>query len=188
MDPVTGSIIGGVVGKVLDLVRVKVGDPIAMKELENDALAIATQAETDQMKVDQQRLATVQSMLRNKSLFVSGAIPAYLWVVPLTVVFNCWIMPLLNFIGAMFLEPGAWTRISPVWLPTAYLTIVGVIITGLFGKKVVDNNAFFGKDGRLMSPPKQLVDSMILQAEQKGDNVELRFKQLMENYKKEGGN
>jgi len=174
------EVITAAVGGVLDIVKAKVGDPIKEKEIEVEALKITKNAEIELEKVTQARLEAVKAMLNHKSIFVSGAIPAFLWVVPISVVFNCWIMPVLNYFGPRVMVD--FVPVSPVWLPASYLTVVCIIISGLFGKKVIDGNAWFGKDGTLISPPKQVVESLVIQAAEKGENVEERFNKLVVKY------
>lgn len=112
-------------------------------------------------KIDAQesvsRLKVVGHMLQNKSVFVSGGIPALLWLAVLYIVANYIVFPMLAGLGM---------NISPIDLPPEYWSLLKVIVVGLFGKKVVDNNEWrWG--GKLVSPSKAQTEIAIA----RGDTV-----------------
>lgn len=75
------------------------------------------------------RFGALRAWQSNKSLFVSGAIPAILWTVVFTAVFNYIIAPLLGAFGV---------SVPILELPPAYYTLAGSIVWGLLGKKAWD--------------------------------------------------
>ena len=75
------------------------------------------------------RFGALAAWQSNKSLFVSGAIPAILWTVVFTAVFNYIIAPLLGTFGL---------TVPVLELPPAYYTLAGSIVWGLLGKKAWD--------------------------------------------------
>lgn len=133
------------------------------------------------------RMGVLQVLLSNKNLFVAGAIPALIWIGVLSILNNYVLMPWVQVFG-----------ISPpqIDLPTPYWELLGWIITGLFGKKIVDDNAWFWK-GKLISPSKKSIEASvvtgkapvekILEQEEQNkasmDYIEKRFEELTKKFK-----
>ncbi len=133
------------------------------------------------------RMGILQSMFRHESLFVAGGIPSLIWIGVLSLLNNYILMPWAAAFGL---------KAPAVDLPEAYWTLLGYIITGLFGKKLVDNNAWFWK-GKLVSPSKKSLEASVLtgttpvekalEQESAEDYVERRLAELKaEMQKKEG--
>jgi hypothetical protein len=124
------------------------------------------------------RMNVLQAMMGNKSLFVAGGIPSLIWIGVLSLLNNYVLMPWMGVIG--FSAPA-------VELPEQYWTLLGWVITGLFGKKIVDDNAWFW-NGKLVSPSKKSLEASIysgttpaekiLEQESAEDYVERRLAEL----------
>ena len=102
------------------------------------------------------RLGMLGNMLSNKSFFVAGAIPAFLWSGVLFVVVNYVLLPLLAGIFGLVIDP----LIMPEW----YCGLLKTIIVCLLGKKALDGNEWRWGD-KLISPAKSQVEA----AAAKGD-------------------
>ncbi len=107
------------VGKIVD-------DLVSTPEEKREAQLRLKELEIRDQEARFGALAAWQS---NKSLFVSGAIPAILWTVVFTAVFNYIIAPLLGAFGV---------SVPVLELPPAYYTLAGSIVWGLLGKKAWD--------------------------------------------------
>ena len=107
------------VGKIVD-------DLVSTPEEKREAQLRLKELEIRDQEARFGALAAWQS---NKSLFVSGAIPAILWTVVFTAVFNYIIAPLLGTFGL---------TVPVLELPSAYYTLAGSIVWGLLGKKAWD--------------------------------------------------
>ena len=107
------------VGKIVD-------DLVSTPEEKREAQLRLKELEIRDQEARFGALAAWQS---NKSLFVSGAIPAILWTVVFTAVFNYIIAPLLGAFGV---------SVPILELPPAYYTLAGSIVWGLLGKKAWD--------------------------------------------------
>ena len=107
------------VGKIVD-------DLVSTPEEKREAQLRLKELEIRDQEARFGALAAWQS---NKSLFVSGAIPAILWTVVFTAVFNYIIAPLLGTFGL---------TVPVLELPPAYYTLAGSIVWGLLGKKAWD--------------------------------------------------
>lgn len=119
-----------------------------------------TELKLELAKLDAQdtaaRMGALQAMFSNKSMFVSGAIPAIIWVFVLSLANNYILLPWARVFGAAFPE-------AP--LPDAVIALVGAIVAGLLGKKYMDNNEFYYPNGQIKSPSKMLIEA----AAAKGD-------------------
>lgn len=132
------------------------------------------------------RMGVLQSMMSNKNLFVSGGIPSLIWIGVLSLLNNYVLMPWMNVIG--FSTP-------VVELPEQYWTLLGVVITGLFGKKVIDDNSWFW-NGKLISPSKKSIEASMalgrtppekdLERESAEEYVERRLAEMKAEMQKEG--
>ena len=100
------------------------------------------------------RLNALGGMLSNNNWFVSGAIPAILWIIALSIFNNFVLLPWAAVFGGTLPE---------VALPEPVWTLAGWIITGLLGKKVIDNNEWYRKDGTLFTPSRKMVDRAVEQ-------------------------
>lgn len=94
-----------------------------------------------------ERAKTLRSMLSNQSLFVSGGIPAFLWIGVIVLLNNHVIAPYFS-------------AVKPMDLPEAYWGLLSTIIIGLFGKKVIDDNQW-SWNGKVISPSKKQVDMAV---------------------------
>lgn len=107
------------VGKIVD-------DLVSTPEEKREAQLRLKELEIRDQEARFGALAAWQS---NKSLFVSGSIPAILWTVVFTAVFNYIIALLLGAFGV---------SVPVLELPPAYYTLAGSIVWGLLGKKAWD--------------------------------------------------
>ena len=107
------------VGKIVD-------DLVSTPEEKREAQLRLKELEIRDQEARFGALAAWQS---NKSLFVSGSIPAILWTVVFTAVFNYIVAPLLGAFGV---------SVPVLELPPAYYTLAGSIVWGLLGKKAWD--------------------------------------------------
>ena len=98
------------------------------------------------------RMGVLQAMLSNKSMFVAGGIPALIWLGVIMLFNNYVLLPWAEVFGL---------RAPQVILPEQYWTLLGWIITGLFGKKIIDNNAWYWK-GKLISPSKKSLEASLM--------------------------
>lgn len=97
------------------------------------------------------KMETQKAWLGNTNWFVSGAIPAILWMISLVVFFNHILGPLLK---------GGGLAVPIMALPEWYYDLAKLIIGGLFAKKVIDNNEWW-IGGKLVSPSKKTVEAAI---------------------------
>lgn len=102
------------------------------------------------------RLEVLKAMFSNKSLFVSGGIPALIWVGVLSIFNNYVLLPWASVFGA---------TAPNVELPEYYWILLGAIITGILGKKAFDENEIWRKDGTLLSPSKLQVKRAVAEGE-----------------------
>lgn len=124
------------------------------------------------------RMNVLQVMMGNKSLFVSGGIPSLIWLGVIALFNNYVLLPWAGVFGL---------PVPDVVLPEQYWTLLGWVITGLLGKKLVDDNAWFWK-GKLVSPSKKSLEASIysgtapperiLEQESAEDYVERRLAEL----------
>jgi hypothetical protein len=124
------------------------------------------------------RMGVLQSMFQHKSLFVSGGIPSLIWLGVIALFNNYVLIPWAGVFGF---------PVPDVALPEQYWTLLGWVITGLFGKKIVDDNAWFW-NGKLVSPSKKSLEASIysgttpaekvLEQESAEDYVERRLAEL----------
>jgi hypothetical protein len=131
------------------------------------------------------RMNVLQSMFQHKSLFVAGGIPSLIWIGVLSLLNNYILLPWVGVIGL---------PAPAVDLPEQYWTLLGWIVTGLLGKKIVDDNAWFWK-GKLVSPSKKSLEASIysgtapvekvLEQESAEDYVERRLAELKAEMRKE---
>lgn len=98
------------------------------------------------------KMETQKAWLGNVNWFVSGAIPAILWMISLVVANNCILAPWLNGILGF--------KVPIVELPAWYSSLAMTIVTGLFAKKVVDDNEWW-IGGKLVSPSKKTIEASI---------------------------
>lgn len=104
------------------------------------------------------RMGVLRGMLSNKSLFVSGAIPALLW------------LAVLGLLNNYVLGP--WFGVQPINFPDQYWTLLTTVIVGLFGKKVVDGNEFRWPNGNVASPKKE--SNEVVKQEKKTPDVPVK--------------
>lgn len=113
------------------------------------------------------KMETQKAWLSNSNWFVSGAIPAILWMISLVVANNCILAPWLNGIFGF--------SIPIITLPEWYSGLAMTIITGLFAKKVIDNNEWW-IGGKLVSPSRQTIEAAITggKTQPVGESVSLK--------------
>jgi len=97
------------------------------------------------------KMETQKAWLSNTNWFVSGAIPAILWMISLVVFFNHILGPILKGIGL---------GIPLLDLPEWYSGLAKLIIGGLFTKKVVDANEWW-INGKLVSPSTKTIEASL---------------------------
>lgn len=102
------------------------------------------------------RMGVLRGLLSNKSMFVAGAIPALIWLAVLALINNYILMPWVGVFGG---------NAPPVNLPQQYWSLLTIIITGLFGKKVVDGNEIRWPNGNLMTPKKEKKEEVAIDPE-----------------------
>ena len=127
------------VGKIVD-------DLVSTPEEKREAQLRLKELEIRDQEARFGALAAWQS---NKSLFVSGAIPAILWTVVFTAVFNYIVAPLLGAFGV---------SVPVLELPPAYYTLAGSIVWGLLGKKAWDATDL--QWGNFEKRPKTVVEAL----------------------------
>ena len=98
------------------------------------------------------KMETQKAWLANPNWFVSGAIPAILWMISLVVLNNSILAPWLN--GFLKLE------IPIVSLPDWYSNLAAIIVTGLFAKNTSENGEWW-INGKLVSPSRKTVEASI---------------------------
>ena len=121
---------------ILDTINKFIPDGAEKNRLQADLERVA-------LEVDKERLGALKGMLSSNSFFVSGAIPAILWILVLSVFNNYILMPWVAVFGK---------TIPNINLPDEFWTLVGWIVTGLLAKKAVDGNAFYSSSGALLKP------------------------------------
>lgn len=156
------------IGEIIDRV---LPDPKKAQELKYQLAQLQADENVARMNV-------LQAMMGNKSLFVSGGIPSLIWLGVIAIFNNYVLLPWAGVFG--FPVPN-------VALPEQYWTLLGWVITGLFGKKIVDDNAWFW-NGKLVSPSKKSLEASIysgtapaekiLEHENAEDYVERRLAEL----------
>ena len=97
------------------------------------------------------RMGVLTGMLSNQSMFVSGAIPAIIWLCPLMLLSNYVLLPWVRVFGF---------AVPEISYPAQYWGLLSTIIVGLFGKKVVDDNEWW-IGGKLVSPSKKTIEASI---------------------------
>ncbi len=112
------------------------------------------------------KMETQKAWLSNSNWFVSGAIPAILWMVSLVILFNHIVGPLLKGIGI---------AVPLLDLPEWYYGLAKLIVGGLFTKKVIDNNEWW-IGGKLVSPSRQTIEASIAggKTQPVGESVSLK--------------
>jgi hypothetical protein len=126
------------------------------------------------------RFGALAAWQGNKSLFVSGSIPAILWTVVFTAVFNYIIAPLLGTFGL---------TVPVLELPPAYYTLAGSIVWGLLGKKAWDaTDLQWGNFEKRPKPPAVEPASSLVPSRTKkidlndSEAVDRRLRELAEQY------
>lgn len=97
------------------------------------------------------RIGLLRDMIKNKNFFVSGGIPALIWVFNLAIVNNFILGPWAQALGL---------SVPQINLPGEIVALIGTVIFTLLGKKTIDNNEIWWK-GQLLSPSKQEVEAKV---------------------------
>ncbi len=92
---------------------------------------------------DMEGRKVLKAMLGNDNWFVSGAIPALIWMASIMLFNNFVLLPWAEVFGG---------TVPEVVLPSGYFNLLGAIILGLFGKKAFDGNEI--KFGSFYTPRK----------------------------------
>lgn len=134
------------VGSIIEKV---VPDPNKQNELKIELAKLDTQEATA-------RLGVLQAMFQNKSIFVSGAIPALIWVFVLSVTNNYILVPWARGFGL---------SIPDVPLPDSIVGLVGFVITVILGKKYKDDEETYYSNGQLKNPSKKRIQAEVAACE-----------------------
>ncbi len=129
------------IGKILD-------DLISTPEEKREAQIRLREIDVREVEA---RLSVQRAWLSNQSVFVSGAIPAILWMIVGVAVFNYIFVPLLGSFGV---------SVPVLELPGAYYSLAETIVLGLFGKKAWDSSEIHW-GGQVVKPAKEKVAAEI---------------------------
>lgn len=111
-------------------------DKTKQAELKFELEKLKLEDDTESRKV-------LKAMLGNDNWFVSGAIPALIWMASIMLFNNFVLLPWAEVFGG---------TVPEVVLPSGYFNLLGAIILGLFGKKAFDGNEI--KFGSFYTPRK----------------------------------
>ena len=129
------------IGKILD-------DLISTPEEKREAQLRLREIDVREVEA---RFGALRAWQSHRSLFVSGAIPAILWMIVGVAVFNYILVPLLGSFGV---------SVPVLELPGAYYSLAETIVLGLFGKKAWDSSEIHW-DGQVVKPAKEKVAAEI---------------------------
>ena len=132
----------GLLGGVNNLIDKLVPDPSAKRQIQAELRKAS-------LEVDKERVSALKGMMGSSSLFISGGIPALIWIGAISLFSNFVLAPWTALAGV---------EIPTVTLPEQYWTLLGWIITGLFAKKSFDNNEIH-LGGKLFKPSKDAVET-----------------------------
>jgi hypothetical protein len=133
-------------GGVSTLIDKFVPDPGAKQQIQ-------AELEKASLEVDKERVGALKGMMGSSSIFISGGIPALIWIGAIALFTNYVVMPWAAVFGYTFAE---------VHLPEQYWTLLGWIITGLFAKKSFDNNEIH-LGGKLFKRAKDTVEAEVVE-------------------------
>ena len=136
------------IGKILD-------DLISTPEEKREAQIRLREIDVREVEA---RLSVQRAWLSNQSVFVSGAIPAILWMIVGVAVFNYILVPLLGSFGV---------SVPVLELPGAYYSLAETIVLGLFGKKAWDSSEIHW-GGQVVKPAKEKVAAEIEEPKPQG--------------------
>ena len=136
------------IGKILD-------DLISTPEEKREAQLRLREIDVREVEA---RLSVQRAWLSNQSVFVSGAIPAILWMIVGVAVFNYILVPLLGSFGV---------SVPVLELPGAYYSLAETIVLGLFGKKAWDSSEIHW-GGQVVKPAKEKVAAEIEEPKPQG--------------------
>ena len=114
---------------------------------------IQAELERASLEVDKERVSALKGMMGSSSVFISGGIPALIWIGAISLFSNFVLAPWTALIGI---------KIPAVTLPEQYWTLLGWIITGLFAKKSFDNNEIH-LGGKLFKPSKCATEAEVIE-------------------------
>lgn len=129
------------IGKILD-------DLISTPEEKREAQLRLREIDVREVEA---RFGALRAWQSHRSLFVSGAIPAILWMIVGVAVFNYILVPLLGSFGV---------SVPVLGLPGAYYSLAETIVLGLFGKKAWDSSEIHW-GGQVVKPAKEKVAAEI---------------------------
>lgn len=129
------------IGKILD-------DLISTPEEKREAQLRLREIDVREVEA---RFGALRAWQSHRSLFVSGAIPAILWMIVGVAVFNYILVPLLGSFGV---------SVPVLELPGAYYSLAETITLGLFGKKAWDSSEIHW-GGQVVKPAKEKVAAEI---------------------------
>ena len=136
------------IGKILD-------DLISTPEEKREAQLRLREIDVREVEA---RFGALRAWQSHRSLFVSGAIPAILWMIVGVAVFNYILVPLLGSFGV---------SVPVLELPGAYYSLAETIVLGLFGKKAWDSSEIHW-GGQVVKPAKEKVAAEIKEPKPQG--------------------
>ena len=136
------------IGKILD-------DLISTPEEKREAQLRLREIDVREVEA---RFGALRAWQSHRSLFVSGAIPAILWMIVGVAVFNYILVPLLGSFGV---------SVPVLELPGAYYSLAETIVLGLFGKKAWDSSEIHW-GGQVVKPAKEKVAAEIEEPKPQG--------------------
>ena len=136
------------IGKILD-------DLISTPEEKREAQLRLREIDVREVEA---RFGALRAWQSHRSLFVSGAIPAILWMIVGVAVFNYILVPLLGSFGV---------SVPVLGLPGAYYSLAETIVLGLFGKKAWDSSEIHW-GGQVVKPAKEKVAAEIEEPKPQG--------------------
>lgn len=126
-----------------DLIEKFVPDPDKKQELKLELAKLETQETVARMNA-------LQAMFSNKSIFVSGAIPALIWVFVLSLVNNYILLPWARGFGL---------SVPDIPLPESVVALVGATIMAILGKKYKDDQETYYSNGQVKSLSKKRIEA-----------------------------
>ncbi len=136
------------IGKILD-------DLISTPEEKREAQLRLREIDVREVEA---RFGALRAWQSHRSLFVSGAIPAILWMIVGVAVFNYILVSLLGSFGV---------SVPVLELPGAYYSLAETIVLGLFGKKAWDSSEIHW-GGQVVKPAKEKVTAEIEEPKPQG--------------------
>lgn len=144
--------IGQIITAVTSIIDKVVPDPNLKMKINAELESRRIELEKLEAAETASRIDMLKAMFSNPNLFVSGGIPALIWVFVAAIANNYILLPWAKTFG--FAAPS-------ITLPTDIVALIGTVIITLLGKKAWDNNEIWRPDGTLLSPSKDQVKAAI---------------------------